>query len=72
MMARYHRRDEQTAALIWRDARGRSWIRSGDVGKLDADAPQLFNRQKPLALAFAIWSDRPNLRPNWTQRICRT
>lgn len=35
MMARYHRRDEQTAALIWRDTRGRSWIRSGDVGKLD-------------------------------------
>ena len=38
MMARYHRRDEQTAALIWRDARGRSWIRSGDVGKLDEQA----------------------------------
>ena len=35
MMAGYHRRDDATEALIWRDERGRSFIRSGDIGRLD-------------------------------------
>ena len=52
MMARYHRRDEQTAALIWRDARGRSWIRSGDVGKLDAEGYiTLVDRKKDMIIS---------------------
>jgi SAM-dependent methyltransferase len=52
MMARYHRRDEQTAALIWRDARGRSWIRSGDVGKLDAQGYiTLVDRKKDMIIS---------------------
>ncbi len=37
MMKRYHGRPEQTADVIWRDARGRSFVRSGDIGRLDAD-----------------------------------
>jgi acyl-CoA synthetase (AMP-forming)/AMP-acid ligase II len=37
MMRGYNRRPEQTAELIWRDERGRSFIRSGDVGRLDED-----------------------------------
>ncbi len=52
MMARYHRRDEQTAALIWRDARGRSWIRSGDLGKLDAQGfITLVDRKKDMIIS---------------------
>lgn len=37
MLRDYNGAPEQTAALIWRDELGRSFIRSGDVGKLDAD-----------------------------------
>ena len=52
MMARYHRRDEQTAALIWRDARGRSWIRSGDVGKIDEQGYiTLVDRKKDMIIS---------------------
>jgi acyl-CoA synthetase (AMP-forming)/AMP-acid ligase II len=52
MMAAYHRRPEQTAALIWRDARGRSWIRSGDVGKLDAQGYiTLVDRKKDMIIS---------------------
>jgi acyl-CoA synthetase (AMP-forming)/AMP-acid ligase II len=37
IMRGYNRRPEQTADLIWRDARGRSFIRSGDIGRMDED-----------------------------------
>jgi acyl-CoA synthetase (AMP-forming)/AMP-acid ligase II len=37
MLRDYNGAPEQTAALIWRDDLGRSFIRSGDVGKLDED-----------------------------------
>jgi acyl-CoA synthetase (AMP-forming)/AMP-acid ligase II len=37
MMAGYHRREDATTDLIWRDERGRSFIRSGDIGRLDDD-----------------------------------
>ncbi|GGC65056.1 class I adenylate-forming enzyme family protein [Chelatococcus reniformis] len=36
-MRGYHGNREQTEAAIWRDQRGRTFIRSGDVGRLDAD-----------------------------------
>lgn len=36
-MLRYHRRPEQSAAIIWRDADGNQYLRSGDLGRLDAD-----------------------------------
>ena len=37
IMKEYHKRPDATAELIWRDERGRSFIRSGDIGRLDAD-----------------------------------
>jgi acyl-CoA synthetase (AMP-forming)/AMP-acid ligase II len=37
LMKEYHQRPDATAELIWRDERGRSFIRSGDIGRLDAD-----------------------------------
>lgn len=37
MMLGYHNRPELTGALTWRDAGGRAFYRSGDIGRLDAD-----------------------------------
>jgi long-chain acyl-CoA synthetase len=36
-MRGYYNNDEQTHAAIWRDGVGRSFIRSGDIGKLDEE-----------------------------------
>ncbi|MDO9286044.1 MAG: AMP-binding protein [Aquabacterium sp.] len=52
MMSGYHRRPEQTAALVWRDARGRSFIRSGDVGRMDAQGfITLVDRKKDMIIS---------------------
>ena len=37
MMRGYHAGAEATAAIVWRDERGRSFLRSGDIGTVDAD-----------------------------------
>jgi len=37
LMKHYHQREAETEAAIWRDERGRTFLRSGDIGKLDAD-----------------------------------
>ena len=36
-MRRYHGRPEQTREVIWRDERGRSFVRTGDIGRMDED-----------------------------------
>jgi acyl-CoA synthetase (AMP-forming)/AMP-acid ligase II len=36
-MRGYYNNDEQTRSAIWRDSLGRTFIRSGDIGKLDED-----------------------------------
>jgi long-chain acyl-CoA synthetase len=52
MMSRYHGKPEATAALIWRDERGRSFIRSGDIGKLDEDGYLvLVDRKKDMIIS---------------------
>jgi acyl-CoA synthetase (AMP-forming)/AMP-acid ligase II len=52
MMAGYHDRPEQTEALIWRDERGRSFIRSGDIGRLDADGfLSIVDRKKDMIIS---------------------
>ncbi len=33
----YHRRADATAEATWRDADGRPWLRTGDIGVVDAD-----------------------------------
>ncbi|MCK1624236.1 long-chain fatty acid--CoA ligase [Bradyrhizobium sp. 147] len=35
MMRGYYNNDAQTESIVWRDEKGRSFIRSGDMGKLD-------------------------------------
>jgi acyl-CoA synthetase (AMP-forming)/AMP-acid ligase II len=52
MMRAYHNRAEQTAELIWRDARGRTFIRSGDIGMLDADGfLRIVDRKKDMIIS---------------------
>lgn len=52
MMTGYHEKPEATAALIWRDERGRSFIRSGDVGHLDEDGYLvLIDRKKDMIIS---------------------
>mgnify|MGYP000226926001 CR=1 FL=1 len=52
IMTQYHDRPEQTAELIWRDARGRSFIRSGDIGMLDEDGfLKILDRKKDMIIS---------------------
>lgn len=37
LMKGYNNRPDATAELIWRDERGRSFVRSGDIGRMDDD-----------------------------------
>jgi len=52
MMKGYHGRPEETAKLVWRDERGRTFIRSGDVGRLDADGfLSIVDRKKDMIIS---------------------
>jgi long-chain acyl-CoA synthetase len=52
MMREYHDRPEETARLIWRDERGRTFIRSGDIGRLDADGfLSILDRKKDMIIS---------------------
>ena len=51
-MKEYHDRPDLTAELIWRDERGRSFIRSGDVGALDEDGYlTILDRKKDMIIS---------------------
>ncbi|MDB4476351.1 AMP-binding protein [bacterium] len=52
LMKHYHRRPKETEASIWRDARGRSFLRSGDIGMLDEDGfLYILDRKKDMILS---------------------
>ncbi|MEY4864175.1 MAG: hypothetical protein RLZ51_2270 [Pseudomonadota bacterium] len=52
MMREYHGRPEATAQLIWKDERGRSFIRSGDIGRLDAEGfLSILDRKKDMIIS---------------------
>ena len=52
MMRGYHGQAQETATLVWRDERGRSFIRSGDVGRLDADGYlTILDRKKDMIIS---------------------
>ncbi len=52
MMSHYHGRPEATAELIWRDERGRTFIRSGDIGRQDEDGYLvLVDRKKDMIIS---------------------
>ena len=52
MMQGYHKREDATAELIWRDERGRTFIRSGDVGSVDKDGfLTILDRKKDMIIS---------------------
>jgi len=52
MMLHYHNQPEKTRAAEWRDAQGRRYIRTGDVGRFDADGfLTLLDRRKDMIIS---------------------
>ena len=52
MMTGYHDRPEQTRAAEWFDAEGRRYIRTGDIGRFDADGfLTLIDRKKDMIIS---------------------
>jgi acyl-CoA synthetase (AMP-forming)/AMP-acid ligase II len=52
MMTGYHRRPELTREVEWFDAHGKRFIRSGDVGRFDADGfLTLLDRRKDMIIS---------------------
>lgn len=52
IMTGYHNRPDLTAELIWRDPLGRSFLRSGDIGKVDAEGfLTILDRKKDMILS---------------------
>jgi len=36
-MSRYNNQPEKTREILWKDERGRTYLRSGDMGEMDKD-----------------------------------
>jgi len=52
VMEGYHNRPEATADATWLDPEGRSWLRTGDIGRLDADGfLYVVDRKKDMILS---------------------
>jgi len=52
MMSAYHGRPNETSELIWQDERGRTFIRSGDIGCQDEDGYlKLVDRKKDMIIS---------------------
>ncbi|HYD87811.1 MAG TPA: class I adenylate-forming enzyme family protein [Vitreimonas sp.] len=52
MMSGYHNRKEQTEAAIWTSPEGLTFIRTGDVGRFDADGfLELMDRKKDMIIS---------------------
>lgn len=52
MMSGYHNRPRETSDLIWQDERGRTFIRSGDIGRQDEDGYlTLVDRKKDMIIS---------------------
>lgn len=67
-MLRYHRRPELSAALLWRDADGGEYIRSGDLGRLDPDGfLYLAGRSKDMIISGGF-----NIYPADLENVLRT
>ena len=52
LMRGYHGRDDATAECIWRDGRGRTFLRSGDIGRVDEEGfLYILDRKKDMILS---------------------
>jgi len=55
MMSEYYKLPQLTAEAIWEDERGRTYIRTGDVGKLDKDGYlYILDRKKDIIISGGI------------------
>ena len=55
LMKEYYKRPQQTAELIWRDPLGRTFLRSGDIGSVDADGfLHLLDRKKDMIISGGL------------------
>ncbi len=51
-MKGYHKQAEATEAIVWRDERGRAFLRSGDIGRLDEDGfLYILDRKKDMIIS---------------------
>jgi long-chain acyl-CoA synthetase len=52
VMSGYHNRPEATAETLWHDERGRPWLRTGDIGRLDEEGfLYIVDRKKDMILS---------------------
>ena len=52
VMSGYHNRADATAETLWRDAAGRQWLRTGDLGRIDEDGfLYIVDRKKDMILS---------------------
>jgi len=55
MMNGYHNRPEATAETIWRDEHGRTFLRTGDVGRFDEDGfLYILDRKKDMIVSGGV------------------
>ena len=55
MMTGYHQREDANAAALWRDSTGKTYLRTGDIGRLDEDRYLwLCDRKKDMILSGGI------------------
>lgn len=52
LMKHYHKRPDETDAAIWRDERGRTFLRSGDIGRVDEEGfLYILDRKKDMIIS---------------------
>ncbi len=55
LMQGYHGDERATEAAIWRDGRGRSFMRSGDIGRMDEEGfVQILDRKKDMIISGGL------------------
>ena len=68
VMSGYHNRPEATAEALWQDERGRPWLRTGDIGRLDEDGfLYIVDRKKDMIL-----SGGQNIYPTDIESVLKT
>ena len=55
MMTGYHNRPEATEEALWRDEKGRTYLRTGDIGKFDEDGfLYILDRKKDMIVSGGV------------------
>ena len=55
LMRGYHKKPEETSASVWKDEAGRTYLRTGDIGKFDEDGfLYILDRKKDMILSGGV------------------